>query len=214
MKTHFPVKTVAKVKQYFPNGIDKLELGSGENPETGYVHVDIQQSPDLEILADVKNLPIPDNFVTEEIRAVHIMEHFCHPEYASKEMRKSIGTTVDILKEAYRTLAPGGVLKIVTPDFQKITESAAKRRVSRYWLQRWTVGGHLNEFDVHHWLWTHEDAKTWLTEVGFVDVKDWNPSNNIIRRLLLNWDDPRFQPNKDWFRTEWYHWLFISARKP
>lgn len=213
MKKQSPIHTITQVKKKYPRGIDRLEIGSGEHPEPGFVHVDIQQCKDVDILADVRKLPIPDNFVTAEIRAVHIMEHFCHPEYSSKQMRDEIGSTVEVLKECYRVLAPGAKITIVTPDFEKITDSAVKKRVSYYWLQRWTVGGHLNMFDVHHWLWTRADAAKWFKEVGYTDVEDWNPVKGLMQKVMLNWDDPRSNNNTEWFKTEWYHWLFISAKK-
>lgn len=115
----FPVKTKKEVKRVFPQGIERLEFGSGSNPEAGYIHLDIQPSVDLEILSDVRKTPIPSNFITKEIRAVHIMEHFCHPQFASSKMKKSIGTTIEVLEEAYRILAPGGQFYMVTPGYEK-----------------------------------------------------------------------------------------------
>lgn len=205
---------MSAVKKAYPQGIDKLEIGSGDNPESGYVHLDIQPSTDLDILSDVRKMPIPDNFVTGEIRAVHIMEHFCHPQFASKKMQKSIGTTLEVLTEAYRILAPGGQFYMVTPDYEKITQSAAKKRIPFDWLQRWTVGGHLNMFDVHHWLWTKHDAEVWFAKVGFVKLHDCNPIPEWRALLGLNWQAPELGSNPDWYKTEWYHWLFFRGTKP
>jgi len=206
--------TKPQVLKKYPNGIEKLEIGSGDNPEVGYVHVDIQASDKVDILADVRKLPLPDNFVKKEIRAVHIMEHFCHPEFSSAQMRKDIGTTVEILQEAYRVLSPGGKFYMVTPDFEKIVQSASQRRVSFERLQQWSVGGHLNIFDVHHWLWTHEDATRWFNEVGFINLLDSNPIQGTRTIWKLNWSDPRRSNNPDWYKTEWYHWLFFEGTKP
>lgn len=205
--------TLSQVKKHFPQGIDKLEIGSGDNPESGYIHLDIQDDlPDLDILADVRHMPIPDNFVTSQIRAVHIMEHFCHPEFSSPAMRKEWGTTTEVIAEAYRILKPGGKFSIVTPDFDKIAVSQSKKRVPVEWLQRWTVGGHRNNFDVHHWLWTYHQGSKWLKEAGFRIVRDWNPISNLQARFL-HWQTPTVSGNMDWHRIEWYHWLFIEGIK-
>ena len=202
-----------QVRKAYPDGIQKLEIGSGMNPEPGYIHLDIQDDlPDLEILSDVRKMPLPDNFVSEEIRAVHIMEHFNHPEHSGKDLRNRYGTTIEVVKECYRVLNPGGKLRIVTPDFRKIAVSEAKRRVPRKWLQAWTVGGHLNEYDVHHWLWTHEDAEKWFSEAGFHTLNDWNPIRGP-RTFMLNWDTPDTSGNMEWHRIEWYHWLFFEGTK-
>ena len=191
-----------------------MEIGSGENPEPGYIHLDIQPTKHLEILGDVRSMPIPDNFVSQEIRAVHIMEHFCHPDYSSKEIRNKIGTTVEILQEAFRVLKPGGRFRMVTPDFEKICNASAYNKVPSAWLQRWSVGGHLNEYDVHHWLWTKSDAQRWFSEVGFVQCNDWNPVKNIMDVWKLNWTAPEQGKNSKWYRTEWFHWLFFEGTKP
>jgi len=131
--------TLEQVKKSFPEGIEKLEFGSGRAPEPGYIHLDILPNPDLEILSDVRKCPIPDNFVKDNIRAVHIMEHFCHPQFSSPLMRKKIGTTLEVLREAYRVLKPGGKLMIVTPDLEKIAHSIRSKIINMNYLQQWLV---------------------------------------------------------------------------
>lgn len=209
-------KTTNQIKDRFPKGIDKLEYGSGENPENGYIHLDIQPNlPHLDILANVRKLPIPSNFV-QEIRAVHIMEHFCHPQFSSLDMRKKYGTTFEVLKEAYRILKKGGKFKIVTPDFEKISVSASKKRVRVDFLQKWVVGGHENEYDVHHWIWTHNDAIEWFTEAGFKNLSNWNPIQGKRAwklKWLLNLKKIYQPPHPLWYDVEWYHWLFFEGTK-
>ena len=209
------LSTTAEIKKAFPHGIEKLEIGSGDNPEAGYVHLDIQPGlKDLDILSNVRKTTIPNNFVSDHIRAVHIMEHFCHPENSSAAMRKEWGTTLEVVKEMYRILKPGGKFLIVTPDFAKICESSYKKRVRNYWLQRWSVGGHQNNYDVHHWLWTHADAKEWFNEAGFVNLRDWNPVQGWRQVMKLNWNTEDIASNPEWNRIEWYHWLFFEGTKP
>jgi len=203
----------SEVRKAFPKGIENLEIGSGSNPEPGYVHLDIQANlPDLDILSDVRKMPIPDNYVSGHVRAVHIMEHFCHPEYAGKDLIKRYGTTTEVLKEVYRVLKPGGKFLIVTPDLRKIAKSTADRKIDDYWTQRWFVGGHNDEYDVHHWLWTKEDAYRWFAEAGFKDLREWNPITTKMDLWKMKWSKDS-KGNKDWHKVEWYHWLFFEGTK-
>ncbi|NCN06387.1 MAG: hypothetical protein GW946_00910 [Candidatus Pacebacteria bacterium] len=205
-------------KQYvlrnYPDKISKLDLGSGEYPEPGYTHLDIQTGKDVDILADIRWLPFPDNFITQEIRAVHVMEHFCHPEFSSAAIQKQIGTTTSVLKEVYRVLSPGARFVMVTPDFEKISQSVAKNRIKLEQLQQWSVGGHRNIYDVHHWLWTKADAIRWFTKAGFINLEDANPIRGWRKIRSLNWQDPSRMSNPSWHETEWYHWLFFVGTKP
>jgi len=208
------LKTRSQIHRVFPNGIDKLEIGSGNNPESGYIHLDIlPHLRGLDIQSDVRKTPIPNDYVSKEIRAVHIMEHFCHPKYSGEPMRKKYGTTLEVLKEMYRILKPGGEFYMVTPDFEKICASSADKRVRNYWLQRWAVGGHENEYDTHHWLWTFEDAQKWFKKAGFKDCRNCNPTKSLFGIPLLNWWTKDIQGNMSWHRIEWYHWLFVRGRK-
>ena len=192
----------SEVRKAFPKGIENLEIGSGSNPEHGYIHLDIQDNlPDLDILSDVRKMPIPDNFVSGHVRAVHIMEHFCHPKYAGKDLIKRYGTTTEVLKEVYRVLKPGGKFLIVTPDLRKIAKSTGDKKIDDYWTQRWFVGGHNDEYDVHHWLWTKEDAHRWFAEAGFKDLKEWNPIKTRMDLWKTKWSK-NSKGNKDWHKVE------------
>lgn len=76
------------------------------------------------------------------------------------------------------------------------------------------MGGHLNMFDVHHWLWTKQDAQQWFSKVGFIELEECNPIQGWRTVHSLNWTDPQQGNNPTWYRTEWYHWLFFRGTKP
>lgn len=76
-----------------------IELGAGLDPREGYITVDLQNA---QILADLdEEWPFNNNSVGV-IRAFHILEH----------LKDSIHT----MNEAYRVLAPGGVMFIEVPS--------------------------------------------------------------------------------------------------
>jgi predicted SAM-dependent methyltransferase len=80
----------------------RLELGSGDRPTDGYVHLDVR--PGADIVDDASTLSTIDDGSCEEIRAAHLLEHFGHRE------------TLHILRVWWRKLAPGGRLLIEVPD--------------------------------------------------------------------------------------------------
>ena len=84
----------------------KLHLACGLDYQPGYVNVDLypQENAKVDAVFDVKKIPYDDNTV-DEIRALHIIEHFDWFEGQ------------EVLKEWYRVLKPGGKLIIETPDF-------------------------------------------------------------------------------------------------
>lgn len=90
----------------------KLELGSGRNPQPGFVHLDIDAgAPHVEIVHDIgEPLPFPDCTV-EEILANHCIEHI-----SWRKIRQ-------LVQECYRVLIPGGKIFIRTPDLEFIAKT-------------------------------------------------------------------------------------------
>ena len=100
----------------------KLELGSGQNPQPGYVHLDISAAmPHVEIVHDISEpFPLPDGSV-EQILANHCFEHVSW---------RKIG---QIVRECYRVLIPGGKIFIRTPDLEFIVNTYLARQITPEW---------------------------------------------------------------------------------
>ena len=87
----------------------KINLGSGHWKLEGWVNVDI----DLESKPDVAaNLSGGLPFASGVARLMHT-EDFID--------QLKIGQAAEFLNECHRILAPGGVLRVLTPDMQKLT---------------------------------------------------------------------------------------------
>ena len=95
----------------------RLNLGCGAKVLKGWVNVDVVSrgganyqavkgdKPDVE--ADIRDLPFDDDYA-DEAMAIHVVEHFY------------IWDAVDVLKEWYRVLKPGGKMIIEVPDLDKV----------------------------------------------------------------------------------------------
>jgi predicted SAM-dependent methyltransferase len=81
-----------------------LDIGCGPNSHPGFVNLDYLWHPTIDVCWDItRGIP----FASGSMRGIfseHCLEHFPLP------------TAVDILRECYRVLAPGGILRIVVPD--------------------------------------------------------------------------------------------------
>lgn len=82
----------------------RLNLGCGNTRIFDMLNIDIKKTLTTDLICDVRHLPFADNSC-EVIYSSHCIEHIYYAQ------------TFDLLKEWYRVLAPGGVLRIYTPDF-------------------------------------------------------------------------------------------------
>lgn len=88
----------------------KLEIGSGINPQTGYIHLDCNKDfPDVDIVCDItkERIPVPDGTVTE-ILANHVIEHI------------PWRLLPFVISEWSRVCSSGGNIVIRTPDLEFI----------------------------------------------------------------------------------------------
>lgn len=98
------------------------------------------------------------------VYASHVLEHFGRGEYKA------------VLKEWYRVLAPGGILRLAVPDFAACAalyyESGLTDRLSG--LIGLLVGGQRDANDFHKMVFDESSLRLELLETGFVEVRRWN----------------------------------------
>lgn len=95
----------------------KLNLGCGDFPMKGWTNVDSSPLPQVDIVADVRHLPSPDDSI-DEIYAGHILEHIPITEADAT------------LAEWLRVLLPGGRLTIACPDTRYLAREYLEGRIS------------------------------------------------------------------------------------
>ena len=162
---------VARFKKYDSL---KLNIGCGKVKISGWVNIDIKLGADLVI--DVrKKLPFNDNSV-DFIYNEHFLEHLTF-----KEGEK-------VLRECYRCLKKGGVLRIATPDLDYVIQKYNADWKNQDWLY-WpeykfiqTKGRMINtafKWWGHKYLYNEEDLRNQLIKAGFSKIMRcyWNKSN-------------------------------------
>lgn len=85
----------------------RLNLGSGEHPWPGWVNVDAVVRADVQMVADVRSLPLLESSVAS-IFAGHLIEHMFPVE------------SRPALSHWWRLLEAGGTLGVLTPDVQRM----------------------------------------------------------------------------------------------
>src|SRR3989338_8456713 len=81
----------------------RLNLGCGENIKEGWVNLDSAALPGVDVVHDIEKIPFPfKDGEFDEILCRDVLEHV---EY------------IPVLRELYRILKPGGVLRVQVPHF-------------------------------------------------------------------------------------------------
>lgn len=139
----------------------RLNIGAGNKRIDGWLSIDLAGDPD--IVADVKQIPVPDGYA-DEAMAIHVFEHLYRWE------------AQPALKEWRRVLKPGGLLILELPDLTKCCHAVlagASERMSIWGL--YGDPGYQEPLMVHKWGWTAEELRGELRAAGFIKIKVREP---------------------------------------
>lgn len=143
----------------------RLNLGSGDRPIEGYENLDRKTGQEIYPLAAVDNS-------ADEIRASHCLEHLPH------------GFVLDALKDWYRVLKPGGVIKIAVPNFEKIARDYLDGQ--DFPVQGYVMGGQNDSDDFHCTIFDAEILASALRHVGFKNIKRWTGDGDDCSMLPVS----------------------------
>jgi predicted SAM-dependent methyltransferase len=212
----------------------KLNLGSGPSGINGWLNYDtgvlpwlskrprlrhlicalglLPESYDVDWpaiqLVDIRHrFPLEDNSV-DNIYCSQVIEHFEKYE------------ALDILKESFRVLKPGGVIRISVPDIGKMLENyneqrekdpqTAARVMNVLWwgyekdIKAKSIIGKVSRFFIrdHQWHYNAESMKNLLAQAGFTKAKSFPFRNGATPDL-----------NRLEIEIHKKHSLFIEAKK-
>lgn len=157
----------------------RLHLGCGERYMEGYVNVDfppetqsLMDTSKVDLYADLTELSYDPGSV-REVRLHHVFEHFDRP------------TALRLLLDWYDWLAPGGLLVIETPDFERCARAFFMpwRRKRRGVLLRHMFGSHEAGWAVHQDGWYEAKFRRHLKALGYERLRfarqRWRGTHNI-----------------------------------
>lgn len=141
----------------------KLDVCGGRNPldPSTYLNVDIVPFPQVDLVFDIrKKFPFDDGVIAE-IVSVATLEHFRkhHNEH--------------ILREFFRVLQPGGLLRVCTPDIEAIAKALLAGEdldlVNQHFFGKYKTED-TEDYDVHKWMYPADEMIRVLRELGFTEV--------------------------------------------
>ena len=163
----------------------RLHVGAGRERLEGWINVDIQDLPGVDVVADVtQGLDFAD---VEAIYAEHFLEHL------------PIDAAVDFLVECHRVLAPGRWLRLSTPNLEwvwmthypmdrpaeaKARQAIVANRAFHGWRHRFLWNRELLDkalaacgFDEVHWCRYGESAHAGLAGLERHETYDDSPQH-------------------------------------
>lgn len=136
----------------------RLNLGAGHIPLEGYVNCDGRALDGIDIVCDVRAVPVALGAV-EAIHAAHLLEHF-----PQEEARRTV------LPHWRDLLRPGGRLTVVVPDWEAMLSEHAAGRYGLDELRLVTFGEQEYDGDFHFNMFGREGLAELLRDSGFTDV--------------------------------------------
>jgi SAM-dependent methyltransferase len=136
-----------------------VELGAGERPVAGALHVDMRPLPGVDVVADVRRLPFRTGAVGH-LHAAHLIEHF--------PRRDLPGVTA----EWRRAVAPGGALSVITPNLGYVVEEYRTGRMTHEEASTRIFGGQDYAGNFHYHVFDAPALAETLRAAGFGRVYD------------------------------------------
>jgi len=149
----------------------KLEVGCGPHPKKGYVHCDIQDLSDVDIVAKAWMTGLESNSV-DEIYSRHMLEHLTF-----EEAKVTLRHWLYILKS-------GGKVDINVPDLEKHIEQLNNGEIKH--ALAGFYGWQRNEYDIHKAGYIYKTLYKTLEDIGFTDIKrvnDDTPKSHLNLRI-------------------------------
>lgn len=159
----------------------KLNLGCGSIYLDGWVNIDSNKGiKRLDLLWDLsRGIPVPDNSCSH-IYCEHFLEHL------------QVEHGVAFLRECFRALMPGGILRIAMPSLdvllEKATSSAWREQDWLTWPEYRFIQTRAEMLNIsfrwwgHQWLYDREELHRRLVEAGFQQIVDasWGVSGSPL----------------------------------
>jgi len=135
-----------------------VNLGCGANTSGEFINIDTRPMPHIHHIHEVEELPMIATNSVDLLHVSHLLEHV---------PRDKVPAT---LKEWYRVLKKGGVLRFGVPDFDNLIEIYKISGNDVHSIVNQLMGKDA-PYDDHHTIWNFTYAKQILESTGFKKVR-------------------------------------------
>lgn len=141
----------------------RLHIG-GQQVREGWEILDARPGPIVNHVGDAADLSRFADGAFAEIYASHVLEHFDYKD-----------ALLATLKEWFRVLEPGGVLRLSVPDLDILAHLLLQRHKldvnQRFLVMRMIFGGHMHEHDYHSVGLNEEFLSAYVSAAGFTSMQ-------------------------------------------
>lgn len=155
-----------------------LDVGAGAN-QSGTLNIDIRPLKGIDVVCNALYLPFRDNTFTKVIHN-QVLEHFSYRH------------ALDLLKEIYRVLKPGGTLEFWTPNFQAlgILDAWLKAPICYYYPEIPTIYPPLSGVqdypeNVHLSQWNRQLVAIYVRSADFKIIKNQTEQQYLPKHRLM-----------------------------
>ncbi len=156
-----------------------VNIGCGPKALDGWINLDAARAPHIDVVWDLRHgLPFPDESCSA-IFGEHVIEHIPRAD-AGK-----------LLRECYRALQPGGMLRLSTPDAGRFLKSYCGDQKFLHDLRfpepaetaMDRVNMMMREHGTHLWVYDAESLTQLLRKAGFTNVAQQSFHRSLHPRM-------------------------------
>ena len=163
------------------NKVRKLQIGAGTFNKSGWLNSDIEPQIGQAYLDATQRFPVPDRSF-HYVYSEHVLEHL---EYEQG---------MNMLRESYRILAPGGAVRVATPNLLKFIElfqTSKNKQMQAFmnlkmdlfeWPRTPDPECYILNRESHDWghqfLYTPLMLRASLQSLGFRNIKEFQPGES------------------------------------
>ena len=150
------------------NGKVYLHLGCGNINKENFINIDGSPYSHVHYVQSLDKLSNFDDDSVDLIYACHCLEHFRYSQTGS------------VLREWYRVLKNGGVLRLSVPDFDKLVGIYKAHNNDPNVILPQLMGGQNNKYNYHLTSFNIVNLTRYLEDVGFSCIKEWLPGSEEL----------------------------------